>query len=173
MNRLIRFRRSILVVIGILGLILSLWGNNAAFAATSRSDISVVLIANKSTVRVGQNITYTAIMTNHGPDEALAVDVGFVWPAQLNLVSMTCSYGISPDTPNCEYSSLAPGETVVSRLIATPATGAHIHDGKFTVSANVLFEANCKFDPKNCTYDPNKRNNSAHVTTKLVGVSGH
>lgn len=172
MNRLMRFRRSILAVIGILPLILSLWSSNAAFAATSRADISLTLIANNSKVKVGQNITYTAIMTNHGPDEAFAVDVAFSWPGQLNLVRITCDHGISPDTPNCEYSSLAAGKSVVSKLVITPATGAHIHDGTFTVSANVLFEVDCKFDP-NCTYDPNKRNNSVHVTTKLVGVSGH
>ncbi len=53
-------------------------------------------------------------------DDLWKRDVGFSLPDQLNLVSMTCDRGISPDTPFCEYSTLAAGETVVSTLVATP-----------------------------------------------------
>jgi len=173
MIKLTNFRRFIIAIVGVLPLILAPWSNNGVFAATSRADISITLVANRSNVKMGQNITYTATMTNHGPDDAIFVDVAFSWPGQLNFVSETCDLGISPDSPNCEYSSLPAGQTVVSTFVATPATDALKHENrKLTVTANVLFEIDCKFD-QNCTFDPNKRNNSAHVTTNLIGKSEH
>jgi uncharacterized repeat protein (TIGR01451 family) len=172
MNTLRKYRRFIINMIGILPLILSLGTSKVAFAATSTSDISLTLVADQSKVKVGQMITYTAIMTNHGPEDALFVDVAFGLPDQLNLVSMTCDKGISPDTPFCEYSTLAAGETVVSTLVATPNSSALTHDRKLTVTANVSFEVDCSFDP-NCTLDPDTSNNSTSITTKLLGKLSH
>src|SRR5262245_16910350 len=120
MNKLTKYRRFIINLIGILPLIISLGSSQVAFAATATSDISLTLVAQ----RVGHTITYTATMTNLGPDDAVAVDVGFTLPDQLRLVSMTCDLGISPDTPFCEYGSLNAGETVVSILVAKANPGA-------------------------------------------------
>ena len=167
-----KYRRFIINIIGVLPLILSLGSSQVAFAATSTSDISVTLVADQSQVKMGQTITYTATMTNLEPEDAVFVDVGFSLPDQLNLVSMTCDKGISPDTPFCEYSTLAAGETVVSTLVATPTPGAPTHDRKLKVTANVFFEVDCSYDP-NCTFDPNSSNNSASIITKLVGKLAH
>ena len=172
MSKLMNYRRFIVNIIGILPLILSLGTSQVAFAATATSDISVTLVADQSQVKMGQTITYTATMTNLGPDDANFVDVGFSLPDQLNLVSMTCDKGISPDTPFCEYSTLAAGETVVSTLVATPTPGSLTHDRKDTVTANVFFEVDCSFDP-NCTFDPNTSNNSVSIITKLIGKLAH
>ena len=172
MNKVIKYRRLIITIIGILPLILSLGSSQVAFAATATSDISVTIVADQSQVKMGQTITYTATMTNLGPDDAVFVDVGFGLPDQLNLVSMTCDRGISPDTPFCEYSTLAAGETVVSTLVATPTPGTLTYDRKDTVTANVFFEVDCSFDP-NCTSDPNSSNNSVSITTKLTGKLAH
>ncbi len=172
MNKLRKYRRFIISMIGILPLILSLGSSPVAFAATATSDISLTLVADQSHVKMGQTITYTATMTNLGPDDAFFVDVGFSLPDQLNLVSMTCDRGISPDTPFCEYSTLATGETVVSTLVATPTPGALTQDRKLTVTANVFFEVDCGFDP-NCTFDPNSSNNSVSIITKLIGKLAH
>jgi uncharacterized repeat protein (TIGR01451 family) len=172
MNKLMNYRRFILTLLGILPLILSLGSSQVAFAATSTSDISVTLVADQSKVEMGQTITYTVTMTNNGPDDAVFVDVGFSLPDQLNLVSMTCDRGISPDTPFCEYSTLAAGETVVSTLVATPTPGALTQDRELTVTANVFFEVDCSYDP-NCTFDPNSSNNSVSITTKLIGKLAH
>ena len=168
MNYLLKYRRWFFTLLGILPLVLSLWGNTAAMAATARSDISIRLVANRSRVRPGQTITYTAYMTNHGPDAAIAVDTAFVLPPQLSFISETCDLGISPDSPNCEYSSLAAGQTVVSTLVATPTPGMHFHGTLVRVRANVLLEIDCSFDP-NCTFDPNRHNNTASVVTRLSG----
>ena len=172
MNTFTNYRRFIIHIIGILPLILSLGTSKVAFAAASTSDISLTLVADQSTIKVGQLVTYTATMTNLGPDDAFFVDVAFGLPDQLNLISMTCDKGISPDTPFCEYSSLGAGETVVSTLVATPNPSALPHDRKLVVNANVSFEVDCTFDP-NCTLDPNSSNNSASVTTKLIGKLSH
>jgi conserved repeat domain len=166
------YRRFIRTLLGILPLILSLGSSQVAFAATSTSDISVTLVADQSHVKMGQMITYTATMTNLGPDDAVFVDVGFFLPDQLNLVSMTCDRGISPDTPFCEYSTLAAGETVISTLVATPTPGALTQDRKLTVTANVFFEVDCSYDP-NCTFDPNSTNNSVSIVTKLIAKLAH
>jgi uncharacterized repeat protein (TIGR01451 family) len=168
MNKLSRYRRFILNTIGILPLILSAGTSQVAFAATSTSDISLTLVADQSKVKMGQMVTYTATMTNLGPDDAFSVDVGFSLPDQLTLVSMTCDRGISPDTPFCEYSTLTSGETVVSTLVATPTAGALAQPRKLTTTVNVFFEVDCSFDP-NCTSDPDLSNNSSSLITKLTG----
>jgi uncharacterized repeat protein (TIGR01451 family) len=168
MNKLSKYRRFVLNVIGIIPLILSLGTSQVAFAATSTSDISLTLVADQSKVKMGQLVTFTAIMTNGGPDDALLVDVGFSLPDQLTLVSMTCDRGISPDTPFCEYSTLAAGETVVSTLVATPTVGALTQPRKLTTTANVFFEVDCSFDPI-CTFDPDLSNNSSSLITNLTG----
>ena len=166
------YRRFIFAMIGILALVLSLWGSQAARAATATSDISITLVADKSKLKMGENITFTATMTNHGPDDAIFVDVGFSLPDMLTLVSETCDRGISADTPFCEYSTLAAGETVVSTLVATPTQGSLNNLRKVRTTANVIFEVDCSFDP-NCTFDPNHSNNSVTVITKLIGRLTH
>ena len=164
MNKLLNYRRFIVSLIGILPLILSLATSQVALAATATSDISLTLTAH----RTGKTITYTATMTNLGPDDAVATDVGFALPDQLQLVSMTCDLGISPDTPFCEYGTLNAGETVVSVLVAKPLPGAQKGNPEFTTTASVFFEIDCSFDP-DCTFDPNLSNNSASVTMNLTG----
>jgi uncharacterized repeat protein (TIGR01451 family) len=171
MNKLVKYRRLIVNIIGILPLILSLGTSKVAFAATATSDISITLVADQSKLKMGQTITYIATMTNLGPDDAIAVDVGTLLPDQLTVVSMTCDR-VSPDGPFCEYSTLVAGETVVATLVATPTPGALTHDRKLTVTANVFFEVDCSYDP-NCTLDPDLSNNSASVTTKLIGKLAH
>jgi uncharacterized repeat protein (TIGR01451 family) len=171
MNKLMKYRRFIMNIIGILPLILSLGTSQVAFAATATSDISVTLVADQNHVKMGHTITYTATMTNLGPDDAIAVDVVFSLPDQLTVLSFTCDR-VSPDGLFCEYSTLAVGETVVATLVATPTSGALTHDRKLTVTASVFFEVDCSFDP-NCTFDPNSSNNSASVITKLIGKLAH
>lgn len=166
MNIRTKYRSVLFNMVGILSLVISLGVSKAAFAATSVSDISVTLIANRSIVKVGQNITYTATMTNLGPEDAAFVDANFVLPNQLHLVSMTCDKGISPDTPSCEYTSLKAGETVVSTLVATPDPAAQTRERKQTVTARILFELTD-------TVDPNTGNNVDSVSTRLIGKLAH
>ena len=172
MNKLLRYRRFIINTIGILLVMLSVGTSKTAHAATATSDISLTLVADKHNVKMGQTVTYTATMTDNGPDDAIAVDVGIFLPDQLNLVSITCDQGISPDSPFCEYGSLAAGETVVSEFVVTPAPSIQKHQRKLTADASVFFEIDCSFDP-NCTFDPDLSNNSASLMTKVIGKLAH
>ena len=173
MNRLNKFRQLLVRTIGILSIIISLGNTKQVFAAQSVSDISVTIAADQSNVKVGQIITYTATMTNHGSQDAIFVDVRFNLPVQLTLVSMTCDLGISPDTPFCEYSSLKAGESVVSTLFATPNPDALTREKNLLITADLLFEQDCAFEPINCTSDPNLSNNLDSVSTKLIGKLMH
>ena len=173
MNTFKRVRQLVISLLASLLFMSPLGYTGPAFAAQNNSDIAIRMIADKNQVKVGQNITFTVTMTNLGSSDASFVDVGFSLPDQLNLVSISCDKGISPDTPFCEYSSLASGETVVSILVATPNPSAQKHAKYVTTTSNVSFETDCNFDPTNCTFDPNNTNNLASITTKLIGKSIH
>ncbi len=161
MNRLRKVRRWVVSLVGILPLILSMASVKPAFADTSASDISVRIFANRKTVHLGQNITFTVRVTNRGPDAANSVDVIHHLPAQLRLVSLTCDLGVTPDFLFCEYSTIAPGQTVVSTLVATPDPAARPHKRYLVTSATINFEAT--------TNDPNLNNNSASAVVLWVG----
>jgi uncharacterized repeat protein (TIGR01451 family) len=175
MNILRNYRRFIVNLIGIFPLVLSLWNTQPVFAATSTSDISITLVANQSKVKPGKTITYTAIMTNHGPNDAFFVDVRFNLPPQLTLVEETCAFGISPDTPFCEYSSLKAGETAVSTVVATPNPDYLTRERDLTVTADILFEQDCAVEPidVDCMSDPDLSNNLAWVSTTASGKLAH
>src|SRR5215212_2244883 len=173
MNKIRKYRRFIMNMIGILPLIISLGNSRTAFAAASGSDISITLVANQSKVKVGQTITYTAIVTNDGPDDALYVDVRFNLPIQLSLVEETCAFGISADTPFCEYTSIKAGETLISTVVATPNPDYITRERDLTVTADILLEQDCAFEPIDCTSDPDLSNNLASVSTKLIGRLSH
>ena len=171
MNKLLKYRRFIVNMIGILPLLLSLGTSKVVFAATATSDLSITLVADQSKVKMGQTITYTATMTNLGPDDAIDVAMSFGLPDQLNFLSLNCDR-VSPDGLFCEYGTLAAGETVVSTLIATPTPGTSTHDRKLTVTANAVLLTDCSLDPTG-SCDPDLSNNSASVTTKLIGKLAH
>lgn len=158
-----KYQRWVISLFGILSLLATMasaaprnWQNTQA-----GTDVSLSVLADRSMLKNGQEVTYTATMTNLGPADATFVDVAFALPDGLRLVSMTCDLGISPDGPFCEYSSLPAGATVVSTLVATPqhsATRARL----LTASASVMFENADAFDP-------NTNNNAASVQIKLIG----
>lgn len=173
MNTRKNYRRLMNSMLGILLLLVSMANSKPALAASSTSDISITVVADRSNVKVGQAITYTVTMTNLGPDNAGPVDVRFNLPVQLTLVSMTCEYGISPDTPFCEYSRLNVGETVVSTLTATPNPDRLTRERNLTVTADVLLEEDCRFEPGSGTCDPDWSNNLASVSTRLIGKLVH
>jgi len=173
MNKFMKYRRFIVNLIGIFPLILSLWNTQPVFAAGATSDISITLVADQSKVKVGQTITYTAIMTNHGPEDALYVDVRFNLPLQLSLVEETCAFGISADTPFCEYTVIKAGETLISTVVATTNPDYLTRERDLTVTADILLEQDCSFEPVNCTSDPDWSNNLASVSTKLIGRLSH
>jgi hypothetical protein len=127
-----------------------------AHAQASRitNDIGITMTASRAFLRPGNRVLLTVRMTNHGPDNATFVDLGFRLPARLKPLSLACARGISPDGLFCEYASLPIGATVISRLVAVARPGLQ---GKLVrVFAAVSFE-------NAGILDPNLRNNTASV----------
>ncbi len=150
-------------VLGILSFIATLGSAPMRSAQTSQTtnDILVTLSEDQTSLSPGQEITFTAIMKNGGPDNATFVDVTFSLPTQLKIVSMSCDLGISPDGPFCEYSSLPAGASVVSTLVATTESGAPLHARLVKTSASAQFE-------DTGILDPDLKNNMASVRTRLI-----
>lgn len=104
-----------------------------ALAATSAAQevpqADLAIVSNTASVKrakVGNEVTFTIIATNHGPD---AAELDVTWSSeQMQLVSETCARGISADTPACEYGFVKPGHsrttTVVAGVISTGGTHA-------------------------------------------------
>ncbi len=162
MNKLSKARRFIVSMIGILPLILSLTNISPALADGTRSDISIKISVDRHVIRLGQNVTFTVKATNLGPAPAPFVDIVHNFPNQLRLVSLTCDLGISADTPNCEYSLIEPGQTLVSTLVVTPNPDVRPHSRELVVTANYSFE-------NVGIVDPNSANNQASVDVLWVG----
>ncbi len=164
MNIRTKYRAVIMTALGVLSLLATMASSAPRNGQNTQSstDVSLSMLADRSTVKAGQDVTYTATMTNLGPADATFVDVAFTIPAGLQMISLTCDQGISPDGPFCEYSSLPAGAAVVSTLVATPQSGTTVHTRLLTASASVLFENADAFDP-------NPGNNAASVKTKLIG----
>ncbi len=164
MNGRTQYRYWATAVLGILSLLATMASSAPEHSQNTQAgtDVSLSMSADRNTVRTGQNVTYTVTMTNLGPADATFVDVAIDIPDGLQLVSITCDQGISPDGPFCEYSSLPAGVSVVSTLVATPQPASLLRGRVVTASASVLFENADAFDP-------NTGNNTASVKTKLTG----
>jgi Domain of unknown function DUF11 len=136
-----------------------------ALAATSaaqevpNADLAVVSdIASVTHAKVGNEVTFTVVATNNGPD---AAELNVAWASdQMHLVSETCALGISADTPACEYGIVQPGQTRITIVVAEIiSTGS-----KHAVSTA------CIIEQAGFINDPDSQNNCAAVTVKIVGM---
>lgn len=69
---------------------------------------------------IGQEVTFTIVATNYGPDPSELFDTSSKVTDGLLPGSLTCNdnLGPTPDGANCEYSLVQPGETVTDTLVA-------------------------------------------------------
>jgi uncharacterized repeat protein (TIGR01451 family) len=97
---------------------LSTTSATAASDALPSVDLAIVSkTADVSRAHTGQLVRYTIVATNLGPDTTPTLFVfDFVdfHASGFHLVEETCDQGISADTPACEYTNVAPGETVTT-----------------------------------------------------------
>lgn len=128
-------------------------------AAQESADLTITKVADSKNVRIGENITYTITLTNLGPDSATGVVFGDPLPDPLNLVSFTCSQGISNGGSFCAVASVPSGTSATATLVATPITNPAKSERRFT---------NTAFISDSATPDPDS-NNSASVTTHIIG----
>jgi len=124
-------------------------GNNVATeddqasvtVAVPTADLSLVKLASTVTPNVGQNVTFTIIVTNSGPDNATGVVVSDVLPAGLSFVSSNTVQGdFLPTTGRWTVGTINADGTATLQLVARVDT-----IGVKTNSAQII--ASDRFDP--------------------------
>jgi len=130
-------------------------------AQETTADLSLTKTADRTNVRIGENITFTITVTNLGPDAAADISFGDPVPDPLNFVSASCDKGLTPTYDAiCQVTSLAVGESATITLVATPITNPAKSERKFT---------NTAFIGSSATFDPNPDNNTASLHLHIVG----
>jgi uncharacterized repeat protein (TIGR01451 family) len=122
------------------------------------ADLAVVSnTANLRHAKVGEEVTFTIVATNNGP-EATSLDVNTTQATEgLRIVKLTCGRGISSDGPFCEYGKLRPGETVTPVLVAeVQAANKNASDTACVLSEQAII-------------DPDLSNECATSTVRVVG----
>jgi hypothetical protein len=132
----------------------------AAAQEVPNVDLAIVSnTANDKHGRVGQQVTFTIVATNNGPDSAPSLDVYDNSDLQgLEIVAEICDLGISPDTPACEYHDVLPGESLTTTVVAEI-----ISTGNKTASLTSCVQS------EQLINDPNIGNDCATASLKVVG----
>jgi uncharacterized repeat protein (TIGR01451 family)/gliding motility-associated-like protein len=119
-----------------------------------KSDLSVIKSMDKSSVSVGDKITFTIKVTNYGPDAATGVIVKDILPSGYSYVSSSTSTG-SYNATSGQWSigNLGLGQTVSLSVTATVLSSGN-YSNTATVSGNES--------------DPDTSNNSSTVTPTVV-----
>ncbi|MBI4637939.1 MAG: SBBP repeat-containing protein [Candidatus Rokubacteria bacterium] len=122
------------------------------------ADLSVTLADSPDPVTVGDLLTYTATLTNLGPDDATSVTLSDVLPSAVTFFSVTASQGsCSADgTISCSLGTLAASATATVTLVVRPTTDGAISNAVSVAAAET---------------DPTSANNTAATTTTAVQPS--
>lgn len=125
-----------------------------ASAQRPSADVAVTKTDAPDPVTAGRNITYTAVVTNNGPDRATGVTLTDALPAGVTLVSARSTQGncTGTTTVTCNVGALDSGQTAtVTIVVKTTAAG--------TVRNTAQVSANQD--------DPTAANNSATAETTV------
>ncbi len=143
--------------------------NNTATVETSvvgRADLSIYKLASALTVTAGSEVTYTIIVSNGGPADAVSVRLVDVLPVQVQLLQpVRVERSMAPDVPvsclatSCETSIVLHGETLTFTLRAAVESGV-AHQTVLTNTA-VVHSAS----------DPDASNNIAHAPVAVLRES--
>ena len=132
----------------------------AAAGAQVVPTADLAIVSNTASVKhakVGDEVTFTIIASNNGPESA---DFNVTWASeQMQLVSETCDLGISPDTPACEYGAVDPGVTLTTTVVARV----------LDTGGNDATSTGCMVEQAGFIIDPYPQNNCAAATVKIVG----
>ena len=126
----------------------------AAGPPPAAADLSVVKTVNHKDGRVGEPLTYTITVTNHGPATAASPIVTDAFSASVKVdsihsISGSCTSG-HPIT--CKLGSIASGAHATITIVARPNALGELHNSASVTSS---------------TPDPDPTNNLSKVTTKV------
>ncbi len=134
--------------------------DNEVGIAQTAADLALTKVADRNTVRPGEDVTFTITLTNLGPDAATNVTFGDPVPDQLDFVSITCSEGGATVSRSfCTVASVASGASVTATLVVSVITNPVRSDRRFENGAFVTSD----------TPDPNSSNNTASVQMHIIG----
>jgi uncharacterized repeat protein (TIGR01451 family) len=118
------------------------------------ADLAITKTVKPNPVRVGQNVTYTIVVKNNGPDTAQNVRVTDAMPSGLEFVSYQASVGTYDSSTNIwTIGDMANGDSATLYIVAKSTK-----TGVFTNVAVVESD----------TYDPNIDNNRANATLDVL-----
>ena len=146
-------------MITLLTVLLLLGGSVAPVSAQEEADLALTKTADRTNVKIGQNITFTITVTNLGPAAATGIYFGDSLPDPLNFVSASCTKGPTSGGV-CAVDSLAVGESATITLVATPISNPAQSERRFT---NTAFIAHSDL------FDPNTDNNTASLNLHIIG----
>jgi len=118
-------------------------------------DISVIKTDAPDPVTVGNNLTYTIVVSNNGPETGTGVTLTDTLPSSVTYVSATSTQGTcsrSGSTVTCSIGTLSNGASATVTIVVTPTTA-----GTITNTAS----ATCN------ETDTNSGNNTAIATTTV------
>ena len=123
---------------------------------TTLADLSVTKVESFDPVAVGNALTYTLTVTNHGPSDATGVTLTDVLPTGMTLVSATPSQGTGcsgTSTITCNLGALANGATATVTIVVTPTVAGTIPNTA-SVTGN--------------EFDPNMGNNTDTAVVNVI-----
>ena len=123
--------------------------------SASPADLAVSLSA-PTTAATGTAISYTATISNSGPNAAAAATLAASLDSSLIINSITASQGSCTTSAvfTCDLGSIANGANVTVTVSATPTTSG-------TVAASTSISSS--------SYDPTATNNQANASTTVTG----
>jgi uncharacterized repeat protein (TIGR01451 family) len=139
--------------------------NNSDTAVTQiigTADISVTKLDTPDPVALGQDLTYTIVVTNNGPDPSTNVELFDVLPDDVQFVSVSTSFaGVCTQGSgmvSCGFPDLGAEESVTVIIVVKPTA---ICDLVNSVSVNNTND-----------FDPNSANNTATTSTTVIVGTG-
>jgi uncharacterized repeat protein (TIGR01451 family) len=118
------------------------------------ADLSIAKKVNHRTARVGEPLTYTITVTNHGPDTVSSPTVTDAFNAVVHIESIHATGGSCKirDVISCRLGSIRSGASDKITIVAKSTIS-----GKLRNTASVI----------SSTPDPKPNNNTAHATTNV------
>jgi uncharacterized repeat protein (TIGR01451 family) len=135
------------------------YGSDYNVAQTCRADLAMTKMDAPDPAHVGQNLTYTIVVTNNGPDKAIGVAVTDQLPKNAGYGSSTSTQGSCTIKPSknavvCTIGTMSSGASVTITLLVKPTS-----KGTITNTASVTLTS---------PTDPNTANNTATATTTVT-----